>query len=330
MGALGNIAACVGERVAPGQGVVERLAPTTREEWLALRRETIGASEAACLLGIHPYTTTYEMFALKSGLIDSDPTETPAMRRGRLLEDDALQIIGEERPNWTLTPNPIPGGLFYRDMAQRISATPDCFAVDPARPGKGVIQVKSLEPSIYRKTWKQEDGSIEPPLHVAVQATIEAAMSGCTWAAAAALVVSFGMDVKLVEVPLIPGLWERIRSEVAAFWRAVDANMPPDPDYSRDGSLIVEIFGQGDGTTIDLSGENHLPEILSEDERLREEIATAKARRDEIKAEIVHKLAGSTFATVPGWRVSNKTQTRKAHEVKESTFAVLRTSRVGF
>lgn len=307
---------------------VEVLSPLSREDWLALRRQTIGASEAAALLGIHPYTTAYELWAGRSGLVEADQSETPAMRRGRLLEDDALQIIGEERPSWTLTPNPIPGGFVFRDMGPRVSATPDCFAVDPNRPGRGVIQVKSLEPSIFRKTWKQDDGSIEPPLHVAVQATIEAALTECTWASAAALVVGFGMDVHLVEVPIIAPLWERVRQEVAKFWEQVETQTPPDPDFSKDGDLIAKIYGHGDGSTIDLSGENHLPEILAEDEALRDSISVAKSRRDEIKAEVVHKLAGATFATVSGWRVSNKTQTRKAHAVKESTFAVLRATRI--
>jgi YqaJ-like viral recombinase domain len=321
---LGKIANRVVDKLAAGPIGPESIPIFERGQWLALRKSTIGASEAACLFGIHPYLTAYELWAIKSGLIQTDPTETPAMRRGRLLEDDALQVIAEDRPDWKLTPNPMPGGYFFRDDALRISSTPDCFALAPGRPGRGTIQVKSLERSIFRKTWRQEDGTIEPPLHVAVQATIDAKLSGCDWACATAFVVGHGVEAYLVDVPIVEGVWERFKSEAAAFWRGVEGNMPPDPDYARDGETIARIFGAGDGSTIDLTGENELPEKLARDVELRERAAEIKGEREAIKAEITHKLAGATFGSLPGWHISNRPQTRKAYTVKETTFSVLR------
>jgi predicted phage-related endonuclease len=43
------------------------LHPATDEEWLGLRREDVTASQAAALLGAHPYTTAYQMWADKTG-----------------------------------------------------------------------------------------------------------------------------------------------------------------------------------------------------------------------------------------------------------------------
>ena len=48
---IGDAAQRVVEKLRPA---VDILLPNTREEWLNLRRETIGASEVPCLLGVHP------------------------------------------------------------------------------------------------------------------------------------------------------------------------------------------------------------------------------------------------------------------------------------
>ena len=63
---------------------------------------------------MHDYLTPFELWARKSGLVTADVADNPAMRRGRLLEPVALQMLKEERPEWTVEPNPIPGGVIFR------------------------------------------------------------------------------------------------------------------------------------------------------------------------------------------------------------------------
>lgn len=56
------------------------------EEWLALRRNYIGGSDAAAILGLTPYSTPYSVWADKTGR--TPPKEdNEAMRQGRDLED---------------------------------------------------------------------------------------------------------------------------------------------------------------------------------------------------------------------------------------------------
>ena len=49
--------------------MIETLTPASRTEWLALRTDTIGASEIAAILGVHPWLSPYELWARKSGLL---------------------------------------------------------------------------------------------------------------------------------------------------------------------------------------------------------------------------------------------------------------------
>lgn len=303
---------------------IEIITPATREEWLALRRQTIGASEIAALLGVHPWLTAYSLFATKSGLLSTDHDESPAQRRGRLLEDDALALLQEERPDWSVVPNPMPGGRFFRNMATRESCTPDALAKDPLRNGFGVIQIKSVEPSIFRRKWRAEDGTVEPPIWIAVQALVEANLTGASWAVVAALRVGFGLDIDVIDIPLHSGLIARLEQEVAAFWRAVESGQPPAADYARDGDVIAAMY-EPTGEVIDLSSDNYAMELADERARLSAGKTAADKRMSEIKAELLTKLNGASAARLADGRMLEaKRVKRKGYTVADSEYLDLR------
>lgn len=305
---------------------IEIMTPATREEWLALRRESLGASEVAALLGVHPFMSAYELWAARSGLLADDSSETAPMRRGRMLEAVAVDFLAEERPGWQVTANRIPGGKVYRDAERRISCTPDAFAVDPSRDGFATVQIKSVEPSIYRRQWKNDAGGVEPPLHVVVQAIQEARLTGASWAAVAPLVIGFGITMPIIDIPLHAGLMTRLDAEVAAFWRAVESGQPPAPDYGRDGAIIAALNPTDpDGPAIDLSSDNALPALIDERARLSASAKDADARRKAIDAEITMKLAGHPVGVLADGREITRTmQSRGAYAVEATSFPVIR------
>lgn len=65
------------------------------EAWLEARKTGIGGSEIAAIFGEHPFMTARELWEHKTGRA-MEQQETPAMRRGRLLEDVAAQLYSEE------------------------------------------------------------------------------------------------------------------------------------------------------------------------------------------------------------------------------------------
>lgn len=302
---------------------IERISITSREQWLGLRKQDITASVAGALLGVHEFTTPYALFALKSGAIQEDPEETGPMKRGRLLEPVAVQLMREQQPSWSISR----GEVYLRDGAARLGATPDVFVEDPVR-GPGVVQIKSVEASIFRKKWKGEDGELSPPLWVAVQGILEAHLAGAKWAAVAPLVVGFGVDLPIIDIPIHAGVIDRLKVETAAFWQRVEAGEPPPADYARDGEIIAKLYASDNGQSIDLSGDNHLPELLAEDETLGEQLSSAGKRRKEIRAEVLAKIGAATAATCPGWSVSAKTVHRKPYSVAASSYRDIRPRRL--
>lgn len=299
-----------------------RHAVHNREQWLALRTKDVTASVAGALLGVHDYVTPYGLWALKSGKIAEDPEESGAMRRGRMLEPVAAEMLKEAYPDWTIE-RP---AAYFRDPAARLGATPDLFCENDR--GWGVVQVKTVEPGIFRKKWHDQDGELQPPLWIAAQAIVEAHLTGCEWAACAALVVGFGIDLHVVPVPVHAALIARIKSEVADFWKKVESGEEPAMDYGRDGAVIAQLYGRADETVLDLTGDNRMPELLSEDEAQAEIEKNAKAKRSAIKAEIIAKMGNAGFATVQGWRVSAKTINRKGYSVEASSYRQVRANRL--
>ena len=191
--------------------------------------------------------------------------------------------------------------------------------------GPGVVQFKSVEQGVFRRKWHNADGEIEPPLWIVVQALVEAHLSGRRWAAVAPLVIGFGIDLPVIEVPIHAGLIARIRAEVVAFWAMIERGDAPSPDYGRDGEVIARMFERDEGTEVDLRADNHLPALCAERDALRGQIKAAAARTDEIDAEIKEKLGPHASAVLAdGRRITWKTQHRRGGFTAPSTSRVLR------
>jgi len=302
---------------------VERIKITDRESWLAMRRQDVTASAVGALLGVHPYITPLQLFLEKTG--QALPVEeTEAMLRGTLLEPVAAELVRQRHPDWKVT---YPYGEYLRDPELRIGATPDIGIVDE-QGRKGLVQVKSVEASIFRAKWKGEDGEIEPPLYAAAQVIVEAYLAGAEIAYVGPLVVGHGLDMPLIEVPIHAGLLGRVKEATAKFWALVAKGEMPPADYARDGEALMRLYAADNGREIDLSADNHLPVILAEDETLAEEIKVRSERRKEIKAEIIAKLGEHSAARVQGWTVTAKTITRKSYSVAATSYRDVRKKRL--
>lgn len=295
---------------------IERIKIGSRDQWMALRQKDVTASAAAALLGIHPYQTAYGLWALKTGLISDDAEETPPMKRGRLLEPLAVQILREEYPKWTFSDHPI--GLYFRDPAARLGATPDLFARDET--GRWtVVQIKSVEANIFRQQWKDEDGNVSPPLWIAVQALIETSLTGFDRAMVAPLVVGHGVTLPLIEIPLHAQIIDRIKNEVAAFWRLVEEGRTPEPDYGKDGALLAQLHA-GDDRIVDMSADNEFPSLVANREKLSAERKVIDGSWEENKARLLAKLDGAGAARMADGRLLTAKRIKvAAHQRAEST-----------
>lgn len=307
------------------KSTIKRFKPKDRQEWLALRAQDITASTISVLFGANPYQTVAELWAEKTGKLKRQTDETPAMRRGRLMEAPAVQILREERPGWKIQ-HVGSSNIYYRDTAARLGATPDVIVEAPDR-GKGVVQIKSVDRGVFKRDWHTEEGLLDVPLQHALQATLEAYMVGGTWAAVGAQLFGFGgLDLELIEIPLIPGVVDAMKAKAAEFWALVQSGKEPPLDFARDGDLIARMYpGSADDVTIDLSTDNRVAELLALRENFMAQKKSAEADLETIKAEIAAKLGDATVATLPeGRRMTYRIEPRKGYSVEPSEPRIMR------
>jgi predicted phage-related endonuclease len=331
---LGGAAAAVVDRLPrpwPVPDGVETFDASNRENWLKMRESDVTASAIACLLGIHDYLTPYQYWARKSGIIEEEIEHSAVLERGNDLEPIVLKHVGRKRPEWKVwTP-----GLYYRDPAARIGATPDALAICPEK-GRGVIQVKTTVDMIFRDKWVGEDKEVLPPLWICAQTILEAHLTGAEWAAVAVMVLSgygAGLDVHIIEVPINRKLVARMYEAVADFWRRVAEKDAPDPDYGRDARAIASLYADDDGSEADLSGNERIVEILAERASLKDiESAgsAAEKKRKALDAEIIQLLQNAARGRLAdGTVIEAKTVHRNGFTVEPSQFRTVKVKAKG-
>jgi len=293
--------------------IVQSHPVTDRETWLKWRQADVTASDVAAVFGLHPWKTPLQLWSEQSGVDVSSP-ETAAMRRGRWLEDAVIAACRDHHPDWQIEKP----GVYLRAPDFRIGATPDAIA------GNVAIQCKTVADRSFRDSWG--DG---PPVHYQMQALTEAMMLNADRAILAVLVISpYGADYHEFDVPRHPAAEARIKSAVPEFWRTIERGDAPKAQYVADADLLTKLHApDAEKPPIDLTGDNRIQELLGALENFKEGKAAAEDMIEGIKAEIVEKLAGATIATLPGWQITHKMQTRKETVMKASTFPVLRITR---
>lgn len=283
-----------------------------RQEWLNYRMTAIGASEVPSIFG-EGFETPYELWARKSGLIPATD-ETEAMEIGTLLQDDIAELL-RRRTNLHIEESS--QTEFHRcPDYQFIGCTLDAIAYDPDRDGPGCCEIKNVGHFPGRE-WETQ-----VPLRVQIQIQTQMLATGCKWGIAAGFIGGNRMKWQFVDRDEKFIAW--MVPHVVEFWRRIKDGDPPPVDGSAATRRVLATMHPND------NGESvFLPdEFESFAKQLDYHTAEAFKHEEEIERirNMVRAAIGpNTFGLLPdgsGW--SNKTVTRKAHQVAESTSRTLR------
>jgi hypothetical protein len=304
---------------------IEILRPATREEWLSLRKLDVTASQAAALLGAHPYTTAYQLWADKTGRSSADHEENGAMRRGRLLEPVVIAMLREERPDWIIEYQP-ESLTYFRDTDHRIGATPDAFATIPGLGGRGIVQAKTCSDWSFRQNWLDPDShEVVLPIWIAVQAIVEADLTGAQWAVVAVLVVGHGIDLHVIDIPLHEGVRARLHEAVADFWAIVEKGGHPPIDWMKDARAVLDVYRDVDDDAVaNLSEAAGFDDLVARYHAAKAREKDGREQAEQLRPQIISALGNASIGETLAWYVSAKVQHRKAYEVKASSSRVLR------
>ena len=254
---------------------IQHFAIKNRGQWLDLRKQDVTASVVGALLGVHEWATPYSIWAEKTGRLPERREETPAQRRGRILEGVAFEILAEERPEWRIER----GTRYYREPETRLGATPDLLVKHGRK--RGIVQVKTVEASVFRSKWVSQDGEID------------------------------GGGGGGGEGRVHGGIVDRVRAEVAEFWRMVEAGEEPSPDYRRDAETLSSVYRESHGTEIDLSDDLLFRALVERRHELKAEISDRTSELEDLDARLVHRIGPFERVHLPGWHVSRPEVTRR-------------------
>ncbi len=303
---------------------IEIIRPADRAAWLAARQQDVTASVASALLGAHPYTTPYSLWAEKTGRLSPDTEETEAMERGNLMEPVVVAMIRKRHPDWSVTYEN--DRAYYRDPALRIGATPDAFLAHPDLFGTGICQIKTASESAFRDFWTDPDtGDIVPPTWIAVQAITEAKLTGCAWACVAVVVITWrgALQLHVVDIPMHDRLWKRLVAKVAEFWATVDAGGEPDPDWLRDGPAVLDVYRDSEPNRRDLTADPALDQLVADYKAAKEQEAGFAALANQIRPRLIAALGNAEQGETANWLISARTSHRDSYVVKPSSRRVL-------
>lgn len=257
--------------------------------WHKYRRADLTSTSISALFDLNPWNTEFEIFHAKKDGIELPFSDNERIHKGKRMEGYAAQEIARKH-GWGVKPL----NIYARIPELRVGSSFDFEVTCPKR-GKGILEIKAVDFRRHKSNWSEEE--IPPHIEIQVQHQMLCAPE-YKWACVAAFVgiyehfeYFFDADTELHQ-----GL---IRA-AKRFWHAVDNGIEPMANYSRDGAMIAKLFPNTPLGVIDLSNDNRLSAAVLEYQEVKDRLKRDEARKDELKAEIHHKIGKAVGAKIVG------------------------------
>ncbi|MBQ8042558.1 MAG: YqaJ viral recombinase family protein [Clostridia bacterium] len=129
----------------------------TREDWLKERKNGIGGSDAATIMGLNPYKTNVDLWEEKTGIKEADDiSDKPYVHYGTVAEEHLRELFKLDFPQYdvkheenTIIKHPIYPFLF---------ASLDGILVDKETGEMGILEIKTTNilQSMQKEKWKDK------------------------------------------------------------------------------------------------------------------------------------------------------------------------------
>lgn len=282
--------------------------------WHAARRSFIGASEAPAILGLSPWATALDVWAVKMGITEDFAGNT-ATDLGHELEDWIARQWGAAtgRPHWS--PRTTQRHRDYPHIAASVDRVSGHIDDEGFCPDAELLECKLVGPNV---AWSWADG---PPIYVVIQVQVQMAVTGAQRAHVCALIVDRGFEWKTWTIGRDDDAIATIIERLDAWWQrhvvgGERAGLEGDPEKVREA--LQRIYPAGDDSTpIRLDG------VAAE--RIAA-IRHAKALRKDLEADIEraeNELRAALGDATEGYLDDNskpavtwRPQTRTGHNLK--------------
>ena len=272
----------------------------SREEWLMHRRKAIGGSDAAAIVGLNTYSSPYEVWADKLGLVPPKE-ENEAMRIGHDLEDYVAKRFTEATGKRVRRKN----AILYNTEIPFAHANVDRLIIGE----DAGLECKTTSVLNLKKF---RDGEFPP--HYYVQCQHYMMVTGLPKWYLAVLVL--GREFLWFEIHRNEADIVALRQAEEAFWQHVTEEKPPETDGSASCSDVIDvIYDEADpGTEADISP---FRQMLIMRENLMVQISEMEEQKRAYENEIKAFLGETERGICDGYRVSWRNAERTTFDSKK-------------
>jgi len=269
-----------------------------RSQWLSIRNQGIGASEAATAIGINPYQSQLELWMIKTGRMspdfnnDQEDSSSP-MYWGNVLEP----IVAEHYSRKT--------GFKVRRV-NSILQHPDSDKawmlanLDYAVSGSDEVQVLECKTAgeYGAKLWK--DGV---PEYYQCQVQHQLAITGKQTADVAVLLC--GQEFRIYRMQRDDELIDQLIELEREFWSYVESDTAPPADGSDSANQALRmLYPKDTGTTIDLSDDSDLELSFQQLTQVRSESQILSNREDELRQMLQQRMGTASTAIFSSGKIT--------------------------
>jgi len=278
----------------------------SREEWLEVRRQGVGGSDAAAIAGVSPFASRLSVYLSKVQPLEAEP-ETEAQHFGNVLEDVVAREFSRRTGFRVRRRNAVLRHPEHPWMLANVDRL-----VSDGETGPAILEVKTRS-AYARGAW--EAGV---PLDVQYQVQHYLAVTG--YARAYVAVLLGGSDYRQVRADRDEEFIARLTELERIFWfEHVLPGIPPEPDGSEASSVSLRRLYPTAVLDSEVILPDHAEELVRE---LAEAKAEAKQAGDEVSRlenQVKALMADAETAYLPGIErpvCTWKTQTRTTIDTK--------------
>jgi len=261
-----------------------------REDWLAVRKQGIGSSDAAAAVCLNPYKSQLELWLEKTGrdgnLPKADPhDEESPMYWGNLLEP----IVAAHYTKRT-------GNRVRRINAVLQHPDPDkvwmLANIDREVTGSGEVQILECKTAGINGARLWKDGV---PEYVQLQVQHQLAVTGK--AAADVAVLLGGQHLEIHRIERDESLIARLVQLERQFWDYVVTDTPPPADGSESAELALRcLYPEDQGQTVDFTQDRTLSAVFADLVSVRQSLADYEKLEAQFKQTIQQAMGDASKA----------------------------------
>lgn len=271
-----------------------------RDDWLAIRKRGIGASDAAAAIGLSPYQSPLELWLIKTGRdaqlpkLDADDDSSP-LYWGNVLEPIVAEHYSKRTGNKVRRVNAV---LQHPDEDKSWMLANLDYAVVGSRETQ-ILECKTAG-EFGARLWR--DGV---PEYVQCQVQHQLAVTGK--AAADVCVLICGQEIRVHRIHRDDELIARLIELERAFWHYVETDTPPPADGSESSGRALQcLYPRDNSETLDLSSDEAMSTLFTHMVTVRNDLRVLGETESALKQQIQERMGNASRALFAHGEVSWK------------------------